>query len=203
MSVLGSQQQLDEKTVRSSQAALNYLGSMGSLASVAPAHVQEVPANLTMNEMRSQLKTRNTPDTRPKWMRFVPRCPNAKTILNLSLLKDPIFLLMSIAMGLGRLTYQQFNVLVPSFAQEIGVEPTKAASLVTILASSDTVARLAVPILSGKLTKYVSSLTICLVEFLICGIGSFGKKSNHLFKTSVTYSCSKQLSPFPPTSRAW
>ena len=160
----------------SSLAVMNYLGSVGSLVSLEPAQVQEMPASLTLAQMRSQLKTRNQIDNRPKWLCWMPRCPDASTILDVNLIKDPFFLIMSVAMALGRLTYQQFNVLVPSFAQSVGVEPTAAASLVTILAASDTVARLAVPILAGKFSKYISTLNVCLIEFVICGIGSFGKK---------------------------
>lgn len=154
---------------------MNYLGSVGSLVSLEPAHIQEMPATLTLAEMRQQLKTRNQKDERPKWLRWMPRCPAASSILDLNLLRDPFFLFMSVAMALGRLTYQQFNVFVPSFAQSVGVEPTPAATLVTILAASDTVARLAVPILADKLSKYVTVLTVCLIEFVICGLGSFGK----------------------------
>jgi cyanate permease len=78
-------------------------------------------------------------------------------------------------MALGRLSYQQFNVFVPSFAQSVGVPPTAAASLVTILAASDTVARLAVPILADKFSKYITTLTVFFIEFAICAVGSFGK----------------------------
>lgn len=158
----------------SSLAVMNYLGSVGSLVSLEPAIVQEMPATMTLAQMRHQMKTRHQVPQRPKWLCWVPRCPQASSILDLALIKDPFFLIMSVAMALGRLSYQQFNVLVPSFARSIGVEPTAAASLVTILAASDTVARLAVPILSGKFAKYISTLNVCLIEFLICAVGSFG-----------------------------
>lgn len=162
----------------SSLAVMNYLGSVGSLVSLEPAVPHDMPATLTLAQMRKQLKTRTQIDQRPKWIRWMPRCPQASTILDIGLMKDPFFLIMSVVMALGRLTYQQFNVLVPSFAQSIGVEPTPAASLVTILAASDTVARLAVPILAGKFSNYISTLNVCLIEFFICGIGSFGNLNN-------------------------
>ena len=164
--------QSDSRT--SSLRVMNYLGSVGSLVSLEPVQVQEMPATLTLSQMRKQLKTRNQIDQRPVWLRWMPRCPPASSILDLNLLKDPFFIVMSVAMALGRLSYQQFNVLVPSFAQSVGVAPTAAASLVTILAASDTVARLAIPILAGKFSKYISTLNVCLIEFVICGVGSFG-----------------------------
>lgn len=157
-----------------SMHVLNYLGSVGSLISLEPAIVQEMPVSMSLAKMRNQLKTRNQIDERPKWLRFMPRCPPASSILDLNLIKDPFFIVMSVAMALGRLSYQQFNVFVPSFAQSVGVPPTAAASLVTILAASDTVARLAVPILADKFSKYITTLTVFLIEFAICAVGSFG-----------------------------
>ncbi|KAK4011813.1 uncharacterized protein LOC116921744 [Daphnia magna] len=156
-----------------SMHVLNYLGSVGSLVSLEPAIAHEMPVTMSLGQMRKQLKTRTQIDKRPKWLQFMPRCPPASSILDLNLIKDPFFIIMSVAMALGRLTYQQFNVLVPSFAQSVGVPPTAAASLVTILAASDTVARLAIPILAGKFSKYITTLTVFLIEFAICGIGSF------------------------------
>jgi len=160
--------------VRISLAALSYAGSVGSLASLTPSIYKEAPKSKTLEEMRQELKTRTQQDTRPAFLRWLPRCPAASSILNLQMMKDPFFIIMSVAMALSRLTYQQFNVLVPAFAQSIGVEPTSAAALVTILASADTVARLAVPIMSQIFAKHISTLNICLIEFVLCAAGSFG-----------------------------
>lgn len=160
--------------VRISLAALSYAGSVGSLASLTPSFYKEAPKSKTLEEMRQELKTRTQQDTRPAFLRWLPRCPAASSILNLQMMKDPFFIIMSVAMALSRLTYQQFNVLVPAFAQSIGVEPTSAAALVTILASADTVARLAVPIMSQIFAKRISTLNICLIEFVLCAAGSFG-----------------------------
>ncbi|XP_046646925.1 monocarboxylate transporter 9-like [Daphnia pulicaria] len=156
-----------------SMHVLNYLGSVGSLISLEQKTAQELPVTMSLSKMRGQLKTRTQVDERPKWLRFMPRCPKASSILDLNLIKDPFFIVMSVAMALGRLSYQQFNVFVPSFAQSVGVPPTAAASLVTILAASDTVARLAVPILADKFSKYITTLTVFFIEFAICAVGSF------------------------------
>ncbi|XP_046458774.1 uncharacterized protein LOC124205390 [Daphnia pulex] len=156
-----------------SMHVLNYLGSVGSLISLEQRTSQELPVTMSLSKMRGQLKTRTQVDERPKWLRFMPRCPKASSILDLNLIKDPFFIVMSVAMALGRLSYQQFNVFVPSFAQSVGVPPTAAASLVTILAASDTVARLAIPILADKFSKYITTLTVFFIEFAICAVGSF------------------------------
>ncbi|EFX71431.1 hypothetical protein DAPPUDRAFT_255762 [Daphnia pulex] len=112
-----------------SMHVLNYLGSVGSLISLEQKTAQELPVTMSLSKMRGQLKTRTQVDERPKWLRFMPRCPKASSILNLNLIKDPFFIVMSVAMAFGRLSYQQFNVFVPSFVQSVGVPPTAAASL--------------------------------------------------------------------------
>ena len=162
-----------------SLAALSYAGSVGSLASITPSIYKEAPKSMTLEEMRQELKTRTKEDTRPAFLRWLPRCPAASSILSLQMMKDPFFVIMCVATALSRLTYQQFNVLVPAFAQSIGVEPTSAAALVTILAAADTVARLAVPIASQVFSKYISTLNICLIEFVLCAVGSFSNLKSY------------------------
>lgn len=114
-------------SVNGSFAALSYIGSVGSIASLAPVNLQvlESPIQMSLDEMRRQLKTRNQVDNRAKWLRWMPRCPPANKILHVPLMKNPFFIILCVAQALGRLTYQQFNVLVPSYARSLAVEYAK------------------------------------------------------------------------------
>ena len=122
---------------RVSSAALNYIGSVASFASVSPMNgpqLQQHPSSMTLQEMRRQLKVHTQQDQRPVWLYWMPRCPAFSSIISLELFKDTFFVIASIAIALSRLTYQEVNVLVPSYAQSMEISPAASASLVTILA---------------------------------------------------------------------
>ena len=183
----GNELLVDQKLISEPDAA-SYVTSSGSracLASVEPLQVMQ--QFHTLQQLRQQLKTHQaTP--RNWYLRWFPRCPQPSSILDLQLFKDPFFVICSVSMAITRLTYQEVNVLVPSFAQDLGITATASASLVTILASADTVARLFVPILSDRVTPIISRLHVYLINLLLCAAGSFSKTFFQIKSPKIQFS---------------
>ena len=166
---------------------VNYVANMGSLASIPDLEIvkslENPPKPMTLHELRQQRKIHHLVPQRRWWLQWIPRCPDPKTILDLQLFKDGFFWIFSVTLALARLTYQEFNVLISSYAQSLDVDPFSAASLVTILATADTIARLVVPVISVLVSRWISQIHVYLIGFILCTVGSFGMSLKRLDRT--------------------
>ena len=60
-------------------------------------------------------------------------------------------------------------------AREMGISPGNSAALLSLLALTDTVARLVVPVLSEKIKHKVSRIQIYAVNYLVKAVACLGK----------------------------
>jgi len=160
---------VEENSKRDVQPAL-LSATHGSMVSMMGVNVLQ---NKTLRELRQQMKTHHLQPQRRRWLRWIPRCPHPRTIINVPLLQDGFFWIFSITLAISRLTYQEFNVLVPSFGQSMDIDPTWSASLVTVLATADTVARLIMPVVSDQVSRFVTRNQFYMSSFILCAVGAF------------------------------
>ncbi|XP_065556439.1 monocarboxylate transporter 1-like isoform X2 [Artemia franciscana] len=166
----------------------------GSLVDIHNMGSMHSLSQMKANELKKRRRPippskRVRPPPRPLWLCWLPHFPPLHALFNFALVKNVFFVLCTVSTAFGRFVYQEVNTLVPPMAREMGISPGNSAALLSLLALTDTVARLVVPVLSEKIKHKVSRIQIYAVNYLVKAVACLGIAFATDYVTLATFCC--------------